>query len=64
MVADTPYFALTDEHGNFAIESVPAGSYEVDVWHERLGWRRQQLSLIRDALVSLDVVYGIDQVSR
>lgn len=59
VVADTPYFALTDEHGNFAIASVPPGSYEVEVWHERLGRKSIRVSVAADTPISLDVVYAL-----
>ena len=32
---DTPYHALTDATGNFAISDVPSGRYRLQVWHER-----------------------------
>jgi hypothetical protein len=32
---DTPYFAISDEAGNFAINDVPEGRYQLQVWHER-----------------------------
>lgn len=59
VVADTPYFALTDEHGNFTIESLPTGSYEVEVWHERLGRKSIRVSVAGDTTISLDVVYAL-----
>ena len=34
---DTPYFAVTDDKGNYTIKDVPAGSYTVEVWQEKLG---------------------------
>src|SRR5579862_8411417 len=34
---DTPYFAVTDDKGNYSIANVPAGSYTVEVWQEKLG---------------------------
>jgi hypothetical protein len=64
LVTESPYFALTDAAGGFKLEGLPLGEYEMEVWHERLGWRRQRLSLMREAPVSLDVVYGMDQVGR
>lgn len=32
---DTPYFAISDQAGTFAINNVPAGSYRLGIWHER-----------------------------
>jgi len=29
-----PYFAVTDKDGNFTIKGLPAGDYELKVWHE------------------------------
>ena len=34
IVSPTPYFAETDAAGNFKIESVPDGKYNVVAWHE------------------------------
>lgn len=33
-VFDHPYFAVTDENGEFKIEGLPAGNYELSTWHE------------------------------
>lgn len=33
LVADTPHFAKTDGNGNVDFEGVPAGSYQLSVWH-------------------------------
>jgi hypothetical protein len=32
-----PYFAVTDENGNFTIKNAPAGNYRLVLWHET-GW--------------------------
>jgi hypothetical protein len=37
LVVDTPYLAVTDTAGRFAIRGVPAGEYRVTVWHEAAG---------------------------
>jgi plastocyanin len=34
IVSPTPYFAETDASGNFKIENVPDGKYNVVAWHE------------------------------
>lgn len=36
-VFDHPYFAVTGADGKFAIEKLPAGSYELAMWHPTLG---------------------------
>ena len=34
IVSPTPYFAETDDSGNYKIKDVPDGSYSVTAWHE------------------------------
>ena len=34
-VFDHPYFAVTDANGNFKIENVPPGDYEIIAWQEK-----------------------------
>jgi len=34
IVHDSPYVAVTDEHGAFKIDGVPPGAYKVTMWHE------------------------------
>jgi plastocyanin len=34
IVSPTPYFATTDDAGNYKIKDVPDGSYTVTAWHE------------------------------
>jgi len=34
VVVPTPYFATSDQAGNYKIENVPDGSYTVVAWHE------------------------------
>ncbi len=34
---DNPYFAVSDDHGQFKIEGLPAGEYTIAAWHEELG---------------------------
>ena len=39
LVSDHPYFAVTDAKGNFSIDGIPAGTYEVVCWQEKFGKR-------------------------
>jgi hypothetical protein len=33
-VFDHPYYAVTDDDGNFEIKNAPAGKYRIVYWHE------------------------------
>lgn len=41
-VFDHPYFAITDGHGSFTIDQLPAGTYTVKVWHEGMAQAAEQ----------------------
>jgi plastocyanin len=41
----TPYFAVTDASGSFKLTDIPAGSYTVEVWHEKLGKSSQKVTV-------------------
>ncbi len=41
-VTSSPYFAVTDDKGNYTIKDVPAGSYQIEVWQEKLGKQEQK----------------------
>jgi hypothetical protein len=38
MILDNPYYAVTDDQGNFEIKNVPAGTQKVTVWQEAVGF--------------------------
>jgi plastocyanin len=40
-----PYFAVTDSSGNFKLTDVPAGTYTVEVWQEKLGKHTQKVTV-------------------
>lgn len=42
VVADTPYYAVTEADGQATIEKIPPGDYEVSLWHESLDGKQAQ----------------------
>jgi plastocyanin len=40
-----PYYAVTDASGAFKIADLPAGDYDVEVWHEKLGKKADKVSI-------------------
>lgn len=47
VVAAHPYYAITGPDGQFAFPNLPAGQYQLRVWHERLGMSRATV-VVRD----------------
>jgi plastocyanin len=45
VATDTPFFAVTDDKGNYSIKDVPPGDYTVEVWQEKLGTDDQKASV-------------------
>jgi plastocyanin len=44
-VSPHPFFHVTGEDGAFALRGLPAGTYEIEVWHETLGPLRETVTL-------------------
>ncbi len=46
VVAAHPYYAITDQHGNFELKNVPPGEYAITAWHE--GWKIAREEIVID----------------
>ncbi|MFP6583757.1 MAG: carboxypeptidase regulatory-like domain-containing protein, partial [Candidatus Hydrogenedentota bacterium] len=57
-VLDHPYFAVTGTDGTFSIEGLPAGTYEIEAWHERLKTRRGEVTIGDDGGATIDFTYS------
>jgi plastocyanin len=57
-VLENPYFAISKESGDYRIDEIPAGSYTVRVWHEKLGERAYTVSVLASGVTSLDPTLG------
>jgi hypothetical protein len=44
-VLDHPYFFVTGEDGKFSLKGLPAGTYTIEAWHEKLGPMTQSVTL-------------------
>jgi plastocyanin len=45
VATENPYVAVTDNSGSFKLTDVPAGTYNVEVWHETLGKTSQKVTV-------------------
>src|SRR5262245_38226326 len=45
VVHDNPYQALSGDDGRFEIAGLPAGTFQVEAWHEALGTSKQEVTV-------------------
>ena len=57
VVTASPHFAVTDEKGEFVIEGLPAGTYEMEVWHEKLGRLLRKIEVMENQTSRVDFVF-------
>src|SRR6516225_797039 len=55
IVSPTPYFAETDDSGNYTIKDVPDGSYTLVVWHEGAKGQTKPVSVSGDTKADFTV---------
>jgi hypothetical protein len=55
VVADHPFYALSDEQGRFRLDGVPPGSYTLQIWHERLGRSSKPVTVTADAATPVTI---------
>lgn len=58
VVAPHPFVAVTETGGNFSFEGVPTGSYQLVVWHERLGARVLPVRVEQGVVTVVTVALG------
>jgi hypothetical protein len=44
-VLSHPFFAVTAADGTYTIKNLPAGTYTIEAWHEKLGTQTQQVTV-------------------
>ena len=64
LVMENPYFASTDENGNYKIPNVPPGTYKLKAWHERLPADEREITVPTNGEVKVDFVLGIKHLPQ
>jgi plastocyanin len=55
VVTEHPYYALTNEEGQFVLNNVPPGKYTLQVWQETLGTASQEVTVASGGTSSVTV---------
>jgi len=45
IVTDNPFYFVTKEDGKYTISNLPAGTYEIEAWHEKLGKKTEKVTV-------------------
>ena len=64
LVLPNPWFALSDARGRFVIRDVPAGTYKLRAWHERLPSATKEIIVPAEGEVSVDFVLGLEALPK
>ena len=46
VIIEHPYYEVTDAKGNFQLENIPPGEYQLQVWHEILKEANQPVKVL------------------
>lgn len=49
-----PFFDVTGTDGKYEIKNLPAGTYEIEIWHERLKTKTQSVTITGDETKTVD----------
>ena len=59
LVLENRYFASTDARNRFTIPDVPAGTYKLKAWHERLPATVKEVSVPENGEINVDFTLGV-----
>jgi hypothetical protein len=58
-IFEHPYFAVTKEDGKYKIDGdLPAGTYEIEAWHEKLGSKVEKVTVADGESKTLDFKFS------
>jgi hypothetical protein len=55
VVADHPFYAVTNDRGEFMLDNVPPGEYTLRLWQESLGAVTNDVTVREEAITTVTV---------
>ena len=59
LVLENPFFAVSNAKGDYSIPNVPAGTYRLKAWHERLPATERGITVPETGEIKADLTLGI-----
>jgi len=56
-VTENPYYAVTDDKGEFTIPNLPPGEYTLEAVHEKLGTQDQKITVTAKGAITADFAF-------
>jgi len=57
-VMDNPFFAVSGDDGSFSIKGLPAGTYTIEAWHEKLGTKTATVTVAANGSATSSITFG------
>jgi plastocyanin len=64
LVVPNKFFTMSDPHGRFALRGLPAGTYKVKAWHERLPARTLEVKVPAEGEARVDFVLSVGELPK
>jgi plastocyanin len=64
LVLENPYYAPTDTRNHYSISNVPAGTYKLTAWHERMPLQSKEITVPATGDVKVDFLLGIKNLPQ
>jgi plastocyanin len=64
LVLENPFFAVTDKNGSYEIPNLPAGTYKVKAWHERLPSQIVDVTVPVNGEISQDFILSVSGLPK
>jgi len=57
-MVDNPYYAISDEEGNFMLEDVPPGTYQILAWHPFIPTQKGTITIAEGKVSQINFVFN------
>jgi len=52
---------VSNDRGEFVLDGVGAGAYEIEIWHERLGRQLHRIDVRENGTTDIEVVFALEK---